>query len=97
MRYNGFKIAVFYRRRSWAEKWFEDFKNEIGTNCMKWIRKNPLSISLKYGTMITAYNIESSCRGYRIDKAYVEPCISDEVIQSVIRPMINSCIIVDND
>ena len=96
MRYNGFKIAVFYRRRSWAEKWFEDFKNEIGIDCMKWIRKNPLSISLKDGTMITAHNIESNYHGYRIDKAYVEPCISDDVIQAIIRPMINNCIVIDD-
>lgn len=96
MMYNGLKIAVFYRRRSWAEEWFEDFKERFGTDCMKWIRKNPLCISLRDGTTITACNIESSCCRHRIDKAYIEPCISDEEIQAIIRPMINNPIIIDN-
>ena len=98
MRYRGFKVVVFYRQRSWVEKWFDDFKSDVGTDCIKLFRQNKYQIlmRLKDGTTITAYNIENNRHGYRFDKAYIEPCITNEEIVTVIRPMAKDCILIED-
>ena len=34
MLYRGLKIGVFYKDKSWAKKWFNDFINTIDNACI---------------------------------------------------------------
>lgn len=91
MLYKGLKIGVFYENKSWAEKWFSDFINKVDNACiLKYVRNcmHPFFIELRDGTRITAYNANESARGICIDKAFVEPTVSSEIIDSVIRPLL---------
>ena len=91
MLYKGLKIGVFYKNKSWAEKWFSDFINKVDNACiLKYVRNcmHPFFIELRDGTRITAYKVNESARGICIDKAFVEPTISSEIIDSVIRPLL---------
>ena len=91
MLYKGLRIGVFYEDKSWAEKWFSDFINKVDNACiLKYVRNcmHPFFIELRDGTRITAYKANESARGICIDKAFVEPTISSEIIDSVIRPLL---------
>ena len=91
MLYNGLKIGVFYKNKSWVEKWFNDFINTIDNSCILGYVRNgvhPLFIELRDGTKITAYQANESARGSVIDKAFVEPTVDDEIINCVIRPLL---------
>ena len=91
MLYKGLKIGVFYKDKSWAEKWFSDFINKVDNACiLKYVRNctHPFFIELRDGTRITAYKANESARGICIDKAFVEPTVGSEIIDSVIRPLL---------
>ena len=91
MLYKGLRIGVFYEDKSWAEKWFSDFINKIDNACiLKYVRNSmhPFFIELRDGTRITAYKANESARGICIDKAFVEPTVSSEIIDRVIRPLL---------
>ena len=91
MLYKGLKIGVFYEDKSWAEKWFSDFINKVDNACiLKYVRNcmHPFLIELRDGTRITAYKANESARGICIDKAFVEPTVGSEIIDSVIRPLL---------
>ena len=92
MLYKGLKIGVFYENKSWAEKWFRDFINTIDNACiLRYVRNSmcPFFIELKDGTRITAYQANGKARGICIDKAFVEPTVGSEIIDSVIRPLLS--------
>lgn len=91
MLYKGLKIGVFYKDKSWAEKWFSDFINKVDNACiLRYVRNGvyPFFIELRDGTRITAYQSNESVRGTVIDKAFVEPTVDDEIINCVIRPLL---------
>ena len=91
MLYKGLRIGVFYEDESWAEKWFSDFINKVDNACiLRHVRNcmHPFFIELRDGTRITAYKANESARGICIDKAFVEPTVSSEIIDSVIRPLL---------
>ena len=91
MLYNGLKIGVFYKDKSWAEKWFSDFINKVDNACiLRYVRNGvcPFFIELRDGTRITAYQANDKVRGTYIDKAFVEPTVGSEIINSVIRPLL---------
>ena len=91
MLYKGLRIGVFYEDKSWAEKWFSDFINKVDNACiLKYVRNSmhPFFIELRDGTRITAYKANESARGICIDKAFVEPTVGSETIDSVIRPLL---------
>ena len=91
MLYKGLRIGVFYEDELWAEKWFSDFINKVDNACiLKYVRNcmRPFFIELRDGTRITAYKANESARGICIDKAFVEPTVGSEIIDSVIRPLL---------
>lgn len=91
MLYRGCKIGVFFKTKSWAEKWFNDFINTIDNACiLRYVRNGvyPFFIELRDGTRITAYQANENARGICIDKAFVEPTVGSEIIDSVIRPLL---------
>ncbi|MDO4754805.1 MAG: hypothetical protein Q4A54_00530 [Parabacteroides sp.] len=91
MLYKGLKIGVFYKNKSWAEKWFSDFINKVDNVCiLRYVRNrtHPFFIELRDRTRITAYKANESARGICIDKAFVEPTVGSEIIDSVIRPLL---------
>lgn len=91
MLYRGCKIGVFFKTKSWAEKWFNDFINTIDNACiLRYVRNGtyPFFIELRDGTRITAYQANRKARGICIDKAFVEPTVGSEIIDSVIRPLL---------
>ena len=91
MKYRGLKIGVFFKNREWVEKWFKDFIDKIDNACILRIVKGGIHvymIELRDGTRITSYQVNDNTRGICIDKAFVEPAISEEVINSVIKPLI---------
>ena len=91
MLYRGCKIGVFFKTKSWAEKWFNDFINTIDNACiLRYVRNGmyPFFIELRDGTRITAYQANKKARGICIDKAFVEPTVGSETIDSVIRPLL---------
>lgn len=93
MLYKGLKIGVFYKDKSWAEKWFSDFINKVDNACiLKYVRNcmHPFFIELRDGTRITAYKANESARGICIDKAFVEPTVGSEIIDRVIRPLLGN-------
>ena len=90
MLYRGLKIGVFYNNKSWAEKWFKDFINTIDNACILGYAKSsihPFFIELKDGTRIIAYRANENARGICVDKAFVEPTVSSEIIDNIIRPL----------
>lgn len=98
MLYRGCKIGVFFKTKSWVEKWFNDFINTINNDCiLRYVRNSahPLFIELKDGTRITAYKANESARGICIDKAFVEPTVGSEIIDSVIRPLLGHTIFIE--
>lgn len=91
MLYKGLKIGVFYNDKSWAEKWFSDFIKKVDNACiLRYVRNStcPFFIELRDGTRITAYQANRKARGICIDKAFVEPTVGSEIIDSVIRPLL---------
>ena len=91
MLYRGCKIGVFFKTKLWAEQWMNDFLNTIDHSCiLRFVRNgvHPFMIELKDGTQITAYQATDNARGTAIDKAFVEPTVSSEIIDSVIRPLL---------
>lgn len=91
MLYRGCKIGVFFKTKLWAEQWMNDFLNTIDHSCiLRFVRNgvHPFMIELKDGTRITAYQATDNARGTVIDKAFVEPTVSSEIINSVIRPLL---------
>ena len=91
MLYRGCKIGVFFKTKLWAEQWMNDFLNTIDHSCiLRFVRNgvHPFMIELKDGTQITAYQATDNARGTVIDKAFVEPTVSSEIINSVIRPLL---------
>lgn len=90
MLYRGLKIGVFYDNKSWAEQWLKDFINTIDNACIsRYVRSSvyPFYIELKDGTRMTAYQANDKTRGIYVDKAFVEPTVSSEIIDNVIRPL----------
>ena len=91
MLYRGCKIGVFFKTKLWAEQWMNDFLNTIDHSCiLRFVRNgvHPFMIELKDGTQITAYQATDNARGTVIDKAFVEPTVSSEIIDSAIRPLL---------
>ena len=91
MLYKGLKIGVFYKDKSWVEKWFNDFINTVDNACILRYGRNDVHhcfIELRDGTKITSYQANESARGIVIDKAFVEPTVDDEIINCVIRPLL---------
>ena len=91
MLYHGFTIGVFYKSKTWVEKWMDDFLNSIDQSCVLRFVKNgvhPFMIDLKDGTRIIACQVNENARGRCIDKAYVEPTIDQNIIDYVIRPLL---------
>ena len=91
MLYRGCKIGVFFKTKLWAEQWMNDFLNTIDHSCiLRFVRNgvHPFMIELKDGTQITAYQATDNARGIVIDKAFVEPTVGSEIIDSVIRPLL---------
>lgn len=91
MLYRGCKIGVFFKTKLWAEQWMNDFLNTIDHSCiLRFVRNgvHPFMIELKDGTQIIAYQATDNARGTVIDKAFVEPTVSSEIINSVIRPLL---------
>jgi len=91
MLYRGLKIGVFYKDKSWAKKWFNDFINTIDNACiLRYVINGmyPFFIELRDGTRITAYQANDKVRGTCIDKAFVEHTVGSEIIDSVIRPLL---------
>lgn len=102
MLYRGNRIGIFYNDRKWAEKWMNDFVDSIDPSCILRFVKNglfPFMIELKDGTRITAYPTNHNSRGVVIDKAYIQPSVSQEIIDCLIRPLIGHSqkIIVENE
>ena len=98
MMYRGFKIGVFYKRLSWVEKWMKDFLDNIDQSCVLRLVRNgftPFMIELKDGTTIKAYRANESPRGAVIDKAFVEYGIEQDIIETVIKPMIKHNIVME--
>ncbi len=98
MLYRGCKIGVFFKTKLWAEKWFDDFLKTIDDRCVLRCVKGgivPYFIELKDGTQIVAIYISSDARGYRIDKAFVEPGISVDDINTMIRTKFTDQVIVE--
>ena len=91
MLYRGCKIGVFFKTKLWAEQWMNDFLNTIDHSCiLRFVRNgvHPFMIELKDRTQIIAYQATDNARGTVIDKAFVEPTVSSEIINSVIRPLL---------
>ena len=91
MLYRGCKIGVFFKTKLWAEQWMNDFLNTIDHSCiLRFVRNgvHPFMIELKDGTQIIAYQATDNARVTVIDKAFVEPTVSSEIINSVIRPLL---------
>ena len=92
MLYNGLKIGVFFKTKTWVDQWFHDFLNSIDNAYVSRYVKNglyPYMVELRDGTKIIAYKAvdNDSGRGLRVDKAYVEPDISSEIINEIVVPM----------
>lgn len=97
-RYTGTRIGVFYKNAEWADKWFEDFINEIDKTCISNYIRNRAGrfiIKLRDGTIIKAISADSKARGNRFDKAFVEPCIEPETINEFIRPLLMKQVIIE--
>lgn len=102
MLYRGNRIGIFYNDREWAEKWMNDFVDSIDNSCiLRFVKRGllPFMIELKDGTRITAYPANHNSRGVVIDKAYIQPNVSQEIIDCLIRPLIGHSqkIIVENE
>ena len=89
MLYIGFRIGIYYQTISWIDKWLKLFLEEIDNDCIQ-IRQNGNSerfkIILKDGTLIKAVQANYASRGESFDKVYIEPTISEKLINEVIRP-----------
>lgn len=98
MLYRGCKIGVFFKTKSWVENWMKDFLDEIDKSCvLRFVRNDftPFMIELKDGTTIKAYRANDSSRGAVIDKAFVEYGIEQDIIETVIKPMIKHNIVME--
>lgn len=90
MLYNGFNVGVFFKNRQWVDEWLNSFVNSVDHSCIYRVVKNGLNrfmIELKDGTCIRAFYIDNVTRGHKFDKVFVEPCISDDVVNTVIMPL----------
>ena len=75
MLYKGLKIGVFYKDKSWVEKWFNDFINTVDNACiLRYVRNgvHPFFIELRDGTKIIAYKINDNIKKIDVDKAFFE-------------------------
>lgn len=91
MLYRGCKIGVFFKTKTWAEKWMNDFIDNVDHSCISRFVRNgihPFMIDLKDGTRIIAIQANDGARGTVIDKAFVEPTIEQNIIDNVIKPML---------
>ena len=98
MLYRGFKIGVFFKTRAWAEKWFEDFLKKIDDKCvLRYVKGGiePHFIELKDGTRIVAVPISTDARGYWFDKAYVEPGIGLDNMNTMVRTKLTDQVVVE--
>jgi len=99
MKYKGLKIGVFYEDRPWVEDWFREFIKKVGESCISKcaFTRDKLFVILKDGTQIISYRVTDSARGYRFDKAYVQPTIKKDVVSQIIKPMLFSPKIIIED
>lgn len=90
MLYSGVRIGVFYKNYKWMNQWFDDFLKKIDPACVSSISKasSQVRVYLKDGTSIVSSPANNFSKGIALDKAFVEPGVSDEIIERVIRPCV---------
>ena len=89
MLYRGLRIGIYYQTISWLDKWLKLFLEEIDNDCIQISQKGNserFKIILKDGTLIKAVKANDASRGESFDKVYIEPTISEKLINEVIRP-----------
>ena len=89
MRYTGFKVGVVYIDKWWVDNWFKEFAEKNRDSISKYIvNYSNIAIVLKDGTTIRAIKANESCRGYRLDKVFVQYGVSVDEVNEHIRPLI---------
>ena len=89
MLYRGLRIGIYYQTISWIDKWLKLFLEEIDNDCIQISKKGSserFKIILKDGTLIKSVKANYASRGESFDKVYIEPTISEKLINEVIRP-----------
>lgn len=92
MLYKGFHVGVFYAHRQWMDNWIIEFRRKIGDENIALIAENDITkykIVLRDKTIIRGIDINQrdNLLGFRFDKAYVEPCLNDNIIGDIIKPL----------
>ena len=84
------KIGVFYKSYQWENDWFDKLLKQLDQSCVSSVSKSVTQhrVYLKDWTLIMSCPINDSSRGLAFDKVFVEPGISDETIDAIIKPCI---------
>lgn len=80
-----FNIGVFYVTPEFRQSFFKRVLSEVDNEEILFFTTH--DIVLKGGITYRFYRGNESCCGVRIDRAYIEPAVSDDWVQTVIRPL----------
>ena len=109
MKYNGFRVGIFYKSRRWAEDWLSelleqyhpiiveyeyDTYEEVIDNEVWKIFSLPNHLKLKGDVKIDILPANPNFRGSRYDKVFVENGVDHEFIDSIIMPMLSTPILI---
>lgn len=99
MYYTGFKVAVIYDNKDWAEEWLMLFKeriDDVAIQCIKRMGRGRFEITMRDGTKIKSASTMDDILGEQFDKMFVEPCIplTGEFFTKKFHPMIYTPIVI---
>ena len=81
----SFNIGIFYLDKGWREKIYEDLVDRLKDGHII-NRRTKECILLDGGTYIRFLPVTSAARGYKFDKIYYQKDVSEEELNTIIRP-----------